>query len=334
MSDIKSSFRRTLMLRAAALLACGLPAIAMAAGATADTFPSRPIRLVVPFPAGGGTDTLARLVGKNMSEQWGQPVIVENIAGASGQVGMAAVARAEPDGYTIVLGITSFLQAPVLYKNLPYDIYTDFRPLTVVAYNSNLWLVPTDSPLKTLDDLIALAKNDPNKVSYGSYGSGSSSHLHAERFKRQTGIEMVHVPYKGAAPLIADILGGHVTVGLADVSTSAAHIKGGKARVLAVDGNARVAIAPDAPQMKELGYEGFESNGWFGFLAPAKTPEPIVQKLSAELNRIIRTPDMQNTLEILNLRPGGTTPDETAAIMQREGKSWEAMVRDINLTLD
>nr|MBF0686025.1 tripartite tricarboxylate transporter substrate binding protein [Pseudomonas sp.] len=219
-------------------------------------------------------------------------------------------------------------------KNLPYDIYTDFRPLSVLAYSSNLWLVPDASPLKTLDDLVALAKREPGKVSYGSYGAGSSSHLHAERFKRQMGIEMVHVPYKGAAPLVTDVLGGHVTVGLADVTTSAAHVKAGKARVLAVDGASRVAIAPDAPQMKELGYEGFESNGWFGFLAPAKTPEPVVQKLSTEINRIVRLPEMAAALEGLSLRAGGTTPDETAEIMKREGQAWEAMVRDINLTLD
>lgn len=329
-----NSIRRSLLLGATALAACGVTGFASASDAVAENYPSKPIRLVVPYPAGGGTDMLARLVGKNMSEHWGQPVIVENIAGASGQVGMAAVARAAPDGYTIVLGITSFLQAPVLYKNVPYDIYTDFRPLSVLAYNSNLWLVPDSSPLKTLDDLIELTKREPGKHSFGSYGAGSSSHLHGERLNRMAGIDMVHVPYRGAAPLVADILGGHVTVGVADVSTSATHLKAGKARALAVDGGSRIAIAGDAPLLKELGYEGFESNGWFGFLAPAKTPEPIVQKLSAEINRIIQTPAMTEALDGLNLRPGGTTPDETAAIMKREGKAWEAMIRDINLTLD
>ncbi|GAA5233975.1 Bug family tripartite tricarboxylate transporter substrate binding protein [Verticiella sediminum] len=331
MTHTRNRARRALLACATAALAAA-PWLARAADAAAG-FPSQPIRIIVPYPAGGGTDMLARMVGNQLQKAWGQTVVVENMAGALGQLGMNAVARAKPDGYTIVLGISSFLQAPYLYKNIPYDIYKDFEPITVLARSSNLWTVPENSPIKTFDDMLEQGKSGKG-LNYGSYGAGTSAHLHMEQLMRETGMKGTHVPYKGAAPLVNDALGGHLDVGVVDVTTSAVHVKAGTLRVLAVDGTRRVTTAPDAPTLEELGHKGLGAHGWFGFLAPAGTPEPIVQKLSAELNRIIRSPEMSEAFASLSLQPGGTTPQETRDIMASEGKSWGEMIKSVGVTLE
>lgn len=323
---------RRALLACAALLAGAGPWLAHAAE-DASNYPSQQIRLVVPFPAGGGTDTLARLVGSLLQKSWGQTVVVENMPGAVGQLGMNAVARAKPDGYTLALGISTALQSPHLYNNIPYDIYTDFVPLTVLARNSNLWVVHESSPIKTFDDMIKKGKS-PAGLTYGTYGTASSAHLHTEQLARQLGMKVTHVPYKGAAPLVNDALGGHLEVSVVDVTTSAPHVKAGKLRVLAVDGRQRVTTAPDVATLGEMGYEGYAANGWFGFFAPAGTPKPIVDKLSVELNRIIRTPEMTEAFARLSLQPGGATPEETAQIMRREGESWGRMIKTLGVTVD
>ncbi len=325
--------RRQVLASLASLMALTAVPHAHAADAAAK-YPDKPIRLIVPYPAGGGTDMMARLVANHMSQHWKQTVVVENIAGAAGQLGLNTAARAAPDGYTIALGISSFLQAPYLYKNLPYDVYKDFEPLSVLAYSTNLWLVPAGSPIQTFEQLVEQAKREPGKLSYGSYGPGTSAHLHMERVKRALGIDLTHIPYKGAAPLLNDTLGGHVSVGVVDVTTATPHVTSGKARVLAVDGARRVPSAKDAPLLSELGVQGVGSNGWFAFLAPAGTPQPIVDKLSVEINRIIRTPEMMEAFAGLSLMPGGTTPQEMRARMQKEGPIWGQMIQDIGLTLD
>lgn len=325
--------RRAILASLAALVAMTAVPGAYAAESV-DSYPSKPIRLIVPYPAGGGTDMMARLVANHMSQQWKQTVVVENVAGAAGQLGLNTAARAAPDGYTIALGISSFLQAPYLYRNLPYDVHKDFAPISVLAFSTNLWLVPAGSPIQSFQQLVDEARKNPGKLSYGSYGAGTSAHLHMERVKRALGIDMTHVPYKGAAPLLNDTLGGHVNVGVVDVTTATPHVTSGKVRVLAVDGARRVPTAKDAPLLSEVGVEGVGSNGWFAFLAPAGTPQPIVDKLSTEINRIIRTPEMQEAFQGLSLMPGGTTSQEMAARMQKEGPMWGQMIRDINLTLD
>lgn len=325
--------RRQILAGLAGMLAVAAIAPAQAAESI-DAYPSKSLRLIVPYPAGGGTDMMARLVANHMSQHWKQTVVVENIAGAAGQLGLGTAARAAPDGYTFALGISSFLQAPYLYSNLPYDVHKDFAPVSVLAFSTNLWLVPAGSPIQSFQQLVEMARREPGKLSYGSYGAGTSAHLHMERVKRTLGLDLTHVPYKGAAPLMNDTLGGHVTVGVVDVTTATPHVTSGKVRVLAVDGARRVPSAKDAPLLSEIGVDGVGSNGWFAFLAPAGTPQPIVEKLSAEINRIIRTSEMQEAFRGLSLMPGGTTPQEMTARMQQEGPLWGKMIQDIGLKLD
>lgn len=306
------------------------------AGATqaASDFPNKSVRVVIPFPAGGGTDIIGRLVGKGLQEAWGQTVVVDNVAGAGGQIGGSQVARATPDGYTAMVGITSLIQQPALYKNLPYDAFKDFQPISILGYSSDLLMVPADSPVNSVDDLIKAAKARPGQLSLGSYGTGTSSHLHVELFKHLNGVDMVHVPYKGAAPEVVDLMGGQLHAAFVDVTSASPHLKSGKIKVLAVTGGSRVSIAPEAPTLKELGQNGFEANGWFAFFLPANTPKPVVDEYAQEVMRIVKTPEMIERLQSMSLRPGGTTPEETAQIMMRDGKGWASIVERANVKLD
>lgn len=323
--------RRSFLGGIAALAAAALPLSGAVAADAAANYPSKPIRLIVPYPAGGGTDTLARLVGNHLSNTWNQTVVVENVAGASGQVGLTQVVRSEPDGHTIALTINAMITAPFLYKNVPYDVLKSFAPIGVLAYSGNMWLVPADSPLKTFQDLLDAAKRSPGQLSYASYGTGTTSHLYMEAIKSQKGIDLTHVPYKGAAPVVNDTLGGHVTVGVADISTAAPHVKAGKLRVLAVSGARKVAFAPDAPLLEEFGITGVSANGWFGFVAPAATPEAIVNKLSAEIAQIVAKDDIQEALNSMNLIGGGSSPQEMAEAMAREYQSFEKLTKEVGL---
>lgn len=301
--------------------------------ADAGSYPDKPIRIVVPFPAGGGTDTMARLVGKGLQEAWNQNVIVDNVAGASGQIGASQVARANADGYTVMVGITSLIQQIPLYKNLPYDVFKDFQPVSVLAYSSDLLMVPASSPVQTVEQLIAQAKAKPGSLSLGSYGAGTSSHLHVELLKLLGGIDAIHVPYKGAAPEVVDLMGGQLDAAFVDVTSAAPHLGSGKVRVLAVTGGSRVKVAPDAPTLRELGYEGFDANGWFATFVPKGTPQPVVDKLSGEINRIIKTPEFTERLSALSLRAGGTTPAQMNEIMTRDAKGWASIVERANVTI-
>ncbi len=317
----------------AAMLGCASLA-APAFAADTGNYPNKPIRIVVPFPAGGGTDTMARLVGKGLQDAWGQNVIVDNVAGASGQIGAGQVARAAPDGYTVMVSITSLIQQIPLYKNLPYDVFKDFQPLSIMAYSSDLLMVPASSPVKSVEDLIKQAKASPGAMSIGSYGAGTSSHLHTELFKLLGGIDAIHVPYKGAAPEVVDLMGGQLDAAFVDVTSASPHLNSGKVRVLAVTGGSRVKVAPDAPTLKELGYEGFDANGWFATFVPKGTPQPIADKLATEINRIIKTPEFTERLAALSLRAGGTTPAEMEQIMQRDAKGWASIVERANVKIE
>src|SRR5690606_33836727 len=230
---------------------------------SADSYPSKSIRMVIPFPAGGGTDTIGRLIAKGLQESWGQTVVVDNLSGAGGQIGAASVAKADPDGYTIMIGITSLIQQPPLYNNLPYDVYTDFKPLSMLAYSSDLLMVPASSPYNSVADLVADAKKNPGKVTVGTYGAGTSSHMHLGLFQLLTETKLVHVPYRGASPEVIDLVGGQINAAFIDVTSARAHVGTDKVKTLAVTGKERVSVAPNVPTMGELGYEGYEANGWF-----------------------------------------------------------------------
>lgn len=316
----------------AALLVAGWPAAAMAQ--SADNYPSKPIRVVVPYPAGGGTDIIGRAIATQMNQAWGVPVLVENKPGASGNTGNDLVAKAPPDGYTVLIGITAMIQTPALYTKLPYDVLKDFAPVSQLAQSSDLFMVSRDVPAKTLAEFVALAKANPGKYNYGNYGNGTSSHMHGEQFKMKAGVDLSAIPYKGAAPLINDVLGGQITSAFVDASSANAHIKSDKLRVLAITGTQRHPALPDVPTFSESGYPGFESNGWFAAFVPAGTPKPVIDKLSKEIRRIVAAPELNSRMASMGLRPVGGTPEEMAAVMARDMPKWTRIVKDAHIVLE
>src|SRR3954454_15811649 len=253
----------------------------------ADAYPSRRITFVVPYPAGGATDVLARLLANKLQESWKQTVLVENKSGGGGVVGNDYVAKAAPDGYTVLVAITQIIQAPSLVAKLPYDVFKDLAPVTQVGLSTIVLTVPDAQPIKSVKELVDLAKANPGKLPYGSFGNATTSHLYGELLKKNADIDMTHVPYRGSSPLLNDMLGNTVNAAFVDLTTASAQINGGKIRALAVGGEKRRTHMPDVPTLGELGYPGFEIEGWIGIFVPAATPKDIVAKLSAELARII-----------------------------------------------
>jgi tripartite-type tricarboxylate transporter receptor subunit TctC len=304
------------------------------AGVASATYPSKQIRIIVPYPAGGGTDIIARAISAPLAQAWGVPVIVENKPGASGITGNDIVAKAPPDGYTILLGITAMIQTPALYGKLPYDVLKDFAPISQVALSSDFFMVQSTSTAKTLAEFIAQAKAQPGKFNYGNYGNGTSSHMHGEMFKVAGGIDIAGVPYKGASPLVNDMLGGQISSAFIDVTSANPHLKSDKIRILAITGTQRHPALPEVPTFTELGHKGFESNGWFSAFAPAGTPKPIVDKLSAEIRKILASPAVNSRLTGMGLRPVGSTPEELAAVMVNDLPRWSKIVKDANIKLD
>ncbi len=299
-----------------------------------DTYPSRPLRLVVPYPAGGGTDTIARLIGQPLSQAWKQPVVVDNKPGASGILGNDIVAKAAPDGYTLLLAITAMIQSPSLYRKMPYNVERDFLPVSLIARSSDLFVVPSRVPARTLAEFVALAKASPGKLSYGSYGNGTSAHLHGEQLKIRAGIDIVHIPYKGAAPLVSDVLGGQVDSAFVDVTSANSYLKSGKFRVLGITGTQRHTALPAVPTFAEAGLSGFEPNGWFGIFLPAGTPRPIADRLSAEVARITKQPDVAQRLTAMGLQPVASTPADLAAVVGNDTPKWAEIVRTAKIQLD
>jgi tripartite-type tricarboxylate transporter receptor subunit TctC len=262
------------------LSAAGLAAVPQAQSQTAPAFPTRPVKLVVPFPAGGATDLTARLLAGKLAEAWGQPVVVENKPGASGMIGSEQVARAPADGYSILVTITTHIQNPALFAKIPYDALKDFEPISQICLSYLVLAVKPEFPARDLKEFIALTRANPGKHTFGSFGTGSSSHIVGERFARQQGLDMTHVPYKGAAPLVTDLLGGQVSSSWIDVSTATQHIAAGKLKPLAVTGPQRASMLPNVPTLGESGFPGYEPLGWVGMLVPAGTPRPIIDRIS------------------------------------------------------
>jgi tripartite-type tricarboxylate transporter receptor subunit TctC len=236
--------------------ALALMALATPLAAQSQAWPSKPVKIIVPYPPGGATDILGRMIGARLQEAWGQPVTIENKPGASGVLGNDFVAKAAPDGHTVLLGITAFVQSPALMK-LPYDPFKDFAPVSLLSSSTSLLVVKSDLPVKTLDEYIALIRSQPGKHSYGSYGNGTSAHIQGENFKHHTKTDLAHVPYKGAAPMMNDLLGGQLSMAFVDAGTGRSFIGAGKVRALAVTGTDRLKMAPDAPVFQDLGYKGF-----------------------------------------------------------------------------
>lgn len=322
------------LLRLAALLAGLLVAAPAPAQVPAPAYPNKSIRFVVPYPAGGGTDIIARMVGAKLTEAWGQQVVVENRAGASGILGNDLVAKAAPDGYTVLIGITTLVQMPHLNSKLPYDVFKDFTPVAQLALSSNLFAVPANSPANSLREFIALAKADPAKFSYGSFGTGTTSHLHGELFNLQTGLKLPHIPYKGGAPLATDLMGGQVPAGFIDLTSARAHISTGRMKFLAISGTRRYAALPDVPTFAEQGLKDFEPSGWFGMLVPANVPRDISAKLGAEVARILKLPEVQARISDIGLQSTETSPELFAAAMKNDFAVWGRVVREAQIKVD
>ena len=295
--------------------------------ASADSYPSRRITFVVPYPAGGATDILARLLANKLQESWKQTVLVENKSGGGGVVGNDYVAKAQPDGYNVLVAITQIIQAPSLVAKLPYDVFKDLAPVTQVGLSTIVLTTPEAQPIKSVKELVELAKANPGKVPYGSFGNAATSHLYGELLKKNAGIDMTHVPYRGAAPLVNDLLNNTVTAGFLDLTTANPQIQAGKIRALAVGGEKRRTHMPDVPTLGELGYPGFEVEGWIGIFVPAATPKDIVTKLSAELARIIASPEGVAGLESLSLIPVGGSAETFEKVLRRDYERWADVVK-------
>ena len=325
------SIVRTAM--AAALLAsvAVISVCASSQEASAQSYPNRRITFVVPYPAGGATDVSARLLANKLSEAWKQPVVVENKSGGGGVVGNDLVAKAQPDGYTVLIAITQIIQAPSLVSNLPYDVFRDLAPVTQVALSTIVLTVPEARPVKSVKELIELAKANPGKLPYGSFGNATTSHLYGELLKNNANIDMTHIPYRGSAPLLNDLLGNQVAAAFVDLTTAGAQINAGKIRALAVGGEKRRAQLPEVPTLAELGFPGFEAEGWVGIFVPAATPKDIVTKLSAELARIIASPEGVAGLEAVSLLPVGGSAETFEAVLRRDHARWADVVKAVGV---
>lgn len=330
----RSRFLSRAVLAAAALLsASGAYAQAASSGA-AQTYPSKPIRLIVPFPPGGSTDLLARIVGQKLTEAWSQQVLVENRPGAGATLGASEVARAAPDGYTLLMGAVHHSIATSVYPKLSYDFQKDFAPITIVAVVPNVLVVNPSVPATTIKELIAYARVHPGKLTYGSAGIGTAHHLIGEQFNALAGVDILHVPYKGSAPAVADLVGGQVSIMYDTIASALPHIKAGKLRPLAVATAKRSSALPDVPTIAESALPGFDIASWFGVLAPAKTPKEIVVKLNAEIVRGLNTPEVKKRLADVGAEPVADTPEEMAAQIKKETAEFAKIVREAKVTVE
>ena len=313
---------------AALLLAASAPLAAAA-------WPERPVTIIVPYPPAGTSDVLTRLVGNRLAERLGQPVVIENRAGGAGSIGTAAAARAAPDGHTLVLGnVNTFGINPAAVERLPYDAVRDFAPVTVVADTPNVILANPRAPFRTLGELIAHARADPGGVSWGSTSNGGSPHMSGELLKQMAGIDMVHVPYRVAGPMLTDLIGGVVPLGVDNLPSSAGHIRGGQVRALAVTTRARWPGLPEVPTVAESGLAGYEVAAWFGLLAPANTPRPVVEALQGHVAAVLREPEVRDRLLELGATPAGDTPDEFRRRIAAEIEKWRAVARAGNIRIE
>ena len=327
---------RLRLLRAMAL-AIGVAGCAIAANVGGQTpdYPTKPIRLVVPFPPGGATDLIARAVAQKLGETWGQSVVVDNRPGAGGNIGTELVARSAPDGYTLEMGTvgTHAINAS-LYSKMPYDHVRDFVPVILVAGVPNVLEVNPALPVNSVQELIAYAKANPGKLNFASSGSGTSIHLSGELFKVMAGVQMTHVPYKGSAPALQDLIGGQVQLMFDNLPPSLPQIKAGKLRALAVTSAGRAPALPDTPTVAEAGLPGFEASSWFGVLAPAGTPPEIVNKLNAEIAKWLASPGAKEKLANVGANIAGGTPEDFARHIQAETAKWAKVVKESGAKVD
>jgi tripartite-type tricarboxylate transporter receptor subunit TctC len=305
-----------------------------AAPAFAQTYPSKPIRFVVPYTPGTGPDILARILGEAMSKRMGQPIIVENKPGASGNIGTDLVAKAAPDGYTILVTVTTFAMAPALYKPLPFDPVSDFAAVGEVAVGHLALVVNPALGVDSVAELVALAKSKPGALNYSSPGSGTPQHLAMELFKQQMGVDIVHVPYKGSAGAVSDVIANQVPMMIMPVHTAMPFVAAGKLRVLAVSGDKRSPLAPDRPTFKEAGMQDFDIDLWYGLLVPAHTPSAIVDRLDHEIALTLAQTDIRELLTKQGLTPATSTPEAFGALIRADLARWDAVVTQAKIKAD
>ena len=305
------------------------------AAAFAQSYPDKPVKLIVPFPPGGPTDGMARIIGQKLAEAWKQPVIIDNRGGAGGAIAAEAASKAPADGYTVFFATTG-TQAinPSLYEKLPYDPIKDFAPISLVATTANILVANPSLPVKSIKELIAYAKVNPGKLTFGSAGNGSSNHLAGELFNMMAGVSMTHVPYKGSAAALNDLLGGQLSMMWDVLSTAMPHVATGKTRPLGVTSLKRSAIAPEVPTIDESGLTGYEVTLWFGVLAPSATPKVIIDKINADLKTILATPDMRERLTKLGAAPADTTPEQFEALVKSDITKWSKVVKASGAKVD
>jgi tripartite-type tricarboxylate transporter receptor subunit TctC len=302
--------------------------------ALAQTYPAQPIKLIVGFTPGTGIDIIARSVGQKLQERLGQPVVVENKAGASGNIGTEFVAHAKPDGYTLLVTVNTLVMNPALYKALPFDPVKDFAPISVAAWGSLLLAVAPGAKIDSVAQLVQAAKANPGKLNYGSPGIGTPHHLAMELFKNVTGADITHVPYKGTAGAITDLLGGQINVMFVPIHVALPHVKSGKLKALALGSAKRHPTAPELATLTELGIPGVEVDMWYGFLAPQGTPRDIIAKLNAELKTILALPDIQTSFATLGLDPATSTPEEFQTMIERDAVKWARVVQQAKISAE
>lgn len=299
--------------------------------ATAADFPARPVRLVVASSPGGALDVLARLVSPKLTDKWGQPVVVDNRAGAGGVIGTEMVAGANPDGYNLLVIAQGFTANPFLYKKLPYRTPEDFAPVTILAYGPNVLVVHPSVKAGSVKELITLAKEQPGKLNYATSGVGAASHLSVEMFKRMTGAQMVHIPYKGAGAATAAVVGGQVQLLFTSTGAAMPHIRSGRLKALGVTTAKRTPALPDVPTIAETGLSGFQVDGWYALMAPAKTPKAIIDRLYRDTAAVLKLPDVVTRIEAVGLEPAGISPQEFDSYIRAELKKWGKLIKEAGI---
>ena len=315
------------LVAAAALAVAALPA-------SAQTWPAKPITLVVTYAAGGGADAMARLLAPRLSQELGQPVVVDNRPGGSGQIGAAQVARSAPDGYTLMFDASSYAVNPALFPKLPYDTEQAFKPIGIVALFPNVILVTPGFPAKTVAELVGAAKAGRDAVSYASSGNGSAQHLAGALFESLTGVEMLHVPYKGGGPALNDVLGGQVPVLFGNIASTLPHIRAGKLRALAVTGAKRSPLLPEVPTAAEAGVKGYEVYEWNVLAAPARTPEAVLTRLSEALRKALATPEVKSRIDALGGEIVGGTPQAAERFVREQTAAWTKVIRERRISVE
>lgn len=315
--------------------AAGATALNSAFGAASDAYPDKPIRIVVPYTPGGFNDTLARTVGEKLTKLWKQPVVVDNRPGGNTLIGNSMVAKAAPDGYTLLITPLPFAALPALYgAKLPYNATKDFTPVIWAASTQNVLVARNDLGLATVKDIVDFAKKNPDKLNYGSTGSGSSNHLSMELFEKMTGTKLTHVPYKGSGPAVVALLGGEIDVLFDNLPNVMAQIRAGKFKPVALTGQQRSTLLPNVPTIAESGVPGYEVNVWFGVQAPAGTPKEVVQKLNQEIAKALADPEIVKRFREQGVEVVGSSPTKFATLVEAEIQKWGSVVRDANVRLE